>query len=135
MRYEISLSLSSKNILSANGPFPCGKYPDISIFKSGLKLHFLNYEMVLTDAGYMDERHLCNPADENEEIHRRALGRHETVNRIFKQFAELTVPFRYNLIMLSTYLMAIVNIVHAILASERAVFNARQKLQLIFRII
>ena len=38
-----------------NGPFPCGQYPDIKIFRQDLKFELEDGEMVEADLGYRGE--------------------------------------------------------------------------------
>ena len=42
LRYEIGISIEYGDIVWWNGPFPCGAFPDIKIFKQSLK-HMMNY--------------------------------------------------------------------------------------------
>jgi hypothetical protein len=55
LRYEVATCIQTGDIVWINGPFPCGKYPDLTIFRLGL-LHMLeDGEMVEADAGYRGE--------------------------------------------------------------------------------
>ena len=55
LRYEVGVSILEGNIVWINGPYPCGDYPDISIFRLSL-LNFLeNGERVEADDGYIGE--------------------------------------------------------------------------------
>ena len=52
LRYEIGVSIRGGWIVWINGPFQCGKWMDILIFRKGLQ-HFLGeYERVEVDSGY-----------------------------------------------------------------------------------
>ena len=56
LRYEIGLSIRDGIIVWAHGPFPCGAWTDLRIFRSNLKHRLKHGEHVLTDAGFLDER-------------------------------------------------------------------------------
>jgi hypothetical protein len=36
LRYEVAISIQARDIVWINGPFPCGKWPDIKIFRKDL---------------------------------------------------------------------------------------------------
>lgn len=55
-RYEVAVCIATANIVWADGPFPCGAYLDLKIFRLGL-LHALREdETVVADGGYQDSR-------------------------------------------------------------------------------
>ena len=55
LRYEIALCIKTGIIVWVNGPFPCGDYNDLTIFRSAL-LHELDEdERVECDDGYGGE--------------------------------------------------------------------------------
>ena len=91
LRYELGVDIKEGNLVWINGPFPCGKYPDITIFRNGLR-HFLDpFERVEADDGYIGEApyHVkCPKCAANPEENRRMQGlvraRHETLNGRFK---------------------------------------------------
>jgi hypothetical protein len=53
LRWEIALAIWSDNIVWVNGPYPCGKYADLKIFKEDLA-HVLNHakEKCIADGTY-----------------------------------------------------------------------------------
>ena len=55
LRYEIALCIQTGNIFWTNGSFPAGKYPDITIFRSGLMTYLQPLEWVEADDGYIGE--------------------------------------------------------------------------------
>lgn len=82
-----------------HGWFEAGKYPDVRIFRIGLKKRLMFNEMVVGDRGYTDVK-VCRKghysgriAQDIEDI----LARHETVNKRLKHFNVLKVPFRHSL--------------------------------------
>lgn len=81
------------------GPFPFGSYPDITIFRMGLKQALNSSEMGVADGGYNDEKcrtpsGLIDTASRMESFVR---ARHETVNHRFKQFFALEHRFRHDI--------------------------------------
>ena len=103
VRYEIGICIGSGDIVWVNGPFPCGKWPDLKIFReNGLKDALEPGEMVEADNGYRGEpKHIRIKDDYHSKMERkekeRIRARHETVNRRFKQFKILHDVFRHNL--------------------------------------
>lgn len=102
LRYEVALAISTGDIVHINGPFPCGHYPDITIFRSKLKAMLQDGEMVEADNGYRGEYYCVRtPVDYDDEDDKKKKGqilaRQETVNRRFKQFGALKQVFRHNI--------------------------------------
>lgn len=54
IRYEVFIGIRTARITSINGPFPCGSYPDLKIFRNGIKSYVDKSEMVIADKGYPD---------------------------------------------------------------------------------
>lgn len=52
VRYEVAVSIKTRNICWINGPFPSGSFLDLSIFRNDLKSNLLNSEKVIADKGY-----------------------------------------------------------------------------------
>ena len=100
--YEVALSINGGDIVHINGPFPCGSYPDITIFRMGLINKLGPNEKVEADRGYRGEPDFIRvPADyQNSRQKRqkcRARARQETVNRRFKVFGALSQRFRHHI--------------------------------------
>ena len=55
LRYEIGVPIASGEIVWTHGPFPCGSFPDLKIFRMGMKSALTRGERVVADAGYIDE--------------------------------------------------------------------------------
>ena len=95
---------SSGDVVWINGPFPCGDWPDINIFRSSLISHLEHGERVEADDGYVGDHPLyvkfpagfANPKS-NEFMQTRVRSRQETVNKKFKHFEILKVIFRNDL--------------------------------------
>lgn len=103
LRYEVGLDILRGFIAWIHGPFPAGKWPDISIFCNALKHHLGKNERVEADDGYRGEApgkvkcpaSFANPI-ENEYMQQRVRSRQETVNKRFKQWAILDQTYRHS---------------------------------------
>ena len=105
VRYEVAISIISGDIVWINGPFPCGFYNDIKIFRQGLKNMLEDGERVEADDGYLGEAPkyvLCPKAirckfmsKKKKKLSQRIRSRQETVNKRFKQFGVLRQIFRH----------------------------------------
>jgi len=92
LRYEVGLCIRTGDIVWIHGPFPCGRWPDLKIFRYGLMHILSNGEKILADAGHRGEPgHIVTPMGQD------VRGRHETVNKRFKQWNILHRVFRHNL--------------------------------------
>ena len=85
LRYEVGVCIATGDIVWVNGPYPAGKFSDLSIFCHVLKWMLLPFEMVEADAGYRgepacvsDKTHWLTEAQKDQKDTVRA--RHETVN-------------------------------------------------------
>ena len=100
LRYEVGVCILTGDIVWTNGPFPCGKYSDITIFRLGMlkALDDDRREKVEADKGYRGEEHYVNtPPVVDGEMAQRVRSRHETVNKRFKQWKCLKDVFQHNL--------------------------------------
>ena len=117
VRYEIGVTLRSKRIAWIHGPFPCGAYPDLSIFRLKLKGFLKADEKVIADSGYKDTKCIIPDGLNNEKskLHSTLRARHERLNQCFKKVKVLSQRFRHNLELHSYCFCAVANIVHATL--------------------
>ena len=91
-----------KPVVWINGPYPCGRYPDISIFRDCLMTELGDAERVETDDGYIGEAPLhckcpksfVNP-EETEFMQQRVRNRQETINKRLKDWGVLRNMFRH----------------------------------------
>jgi hypothetical protein len=106
LRYEVAVCILTGDIVSVVGPFPCGDWPDVEIFRYCLKGMLDEYERVEADDGYVGEDpvnvkvpgSLVHMHDEQQlYIRSRVRRRHETVNKRIKQFKCLDTVFRHGL--------------------------------------
>ena len=100
LRYEVALSIQRGDICWSNGPYPAGKWPDISIFRDKLKLMLKKGERVEADFGYRGEKSLEHPGKHGNDEKRkrqkaRVRSRQEHVNKRFKQFNCLKNMWRH----------------------------------------
>ncbi|GKZ00550.1 hypothetical protein MPSEU_001007400 [Mayamaea pseudoterrestris] len=102
LRWEVALCIRTGHIVWISGPFPCGEWPDIKIFRQALKGMLGQGERVEADDGYAGEcpRFVVAPIRFAESAARVALtkrvrARHETVNKRFKQWGCLKQVFRH----------------------------------------
>ena len=105
VRYEVGVSIVNGDIVWINGPFPCGHFNDIKIFRTALKNILENGERVEADDRYVAEAPtyvLCPKAirsvevsTEEKKLAQRIRSRQETVNKRFKQFGCLRQIFRH----------------------------------------
>jgi len=106
LRYEVALSLKRGDIVWIHGPFPCGKWPDIAIFRVSLKSFLDENERVEVDNGYRGEDPIsCKTPGgissmiDNRIVERKRIrARHETVNARLKSFSVLKQVYRHALI-------------------------------------
>jgi hypothetical protein len=102
LRYEVGVSIHNSSIAWIKGPFPCGRWPDSKIFDFFLSNKLLPNEKVVADKGYRFNPECTTPSDDlspNMRVRmKRISGRHEHVNKRFKQFSVLRKIFRHPII-------------------------------------
>lgn len=105
VRYEIALCILTGDIVWVMGPFPCGDWPDVVIFRFALKHMLEDYERVEADDGYVGEdpkkvkaaRSVVHEQDDKILYVRSCVRlRHETVNKRIKQFKCMQTVFRHD---------------------------------------
>jgi hypothetical protein len=105
LRYEIAICILTGDIVWLNGPFPCGRNNDLTIFRSSLMSHLAQAERVEADDGYLGEAPLhvkcpksfTNP-QETEAMQQRVRNRQETVNNRLKNWGVLRQLFRHSIV-------------------------------------
>ena len=104
LRYEIGISIQKGDICWIFGPFKCGKYTDLMIFRKGLKKELGRGEKVIADGIYGAEAPLKVTAPgtifskpKNQAMEKRVCARHEHCKRRMKQWAILRQEFRHDL--------------------------------------
>jgi hypothetical protein len=101
LRYEIGVCIQTGDIVWVNGPFKCGPWPDLSIFRINLKNLLLPREQVEADNGYRGDPSCRTPAMARSwaeyEKKKAARGRHETLNGRLKKWGILNQVYRHSL--------------------------------------
>lgn len=101
LRYEVCLCILTGHIVWINGPYECGLWPDISIFRNSLLSCLGPNKRVEADDGYIGEapvyvkcpKSFTNP-EETKWMQTRVRSRQETVNKRFKNWGILKQVFR-----------------------------------------
>lgn len=91
LRYEVCLCIKTGEIVWVNGPYECGSWPDISIFRDSLQSHLGRNERCEADDGYIGDHPeyikcpggFANP-QQTEFMQQRVRNRQETGNFRFK---------------------------------------------------
>lgn len=112
LRYEVAVCIQTGWIVWVNGPYPCGRWPDIKIFRHKLIHKLENHEKVEADLGYRGQpdsvrtpHSACSMADKRASGQARA--RHETINGRLKSFKCLSTKFRGRLDKHATFFAAV----------------------------
>ena len=104
VRYEIAIGIMTGEVKWINGPFPCGKYQDVTIFRESLVSFLDDFERVEADDGYEGEspfrckipKAVLTRPSEADALQKRVQGRHETINARLKAFAILRKRYRHD---------------------------------------
>jgi DDE superfamily endonuclease len=95
--YEIGVCIKTGKIVSFNGPFECGTWPDLKIFRSRLRGMRSVGEKVIADRGYRGDARTITPDHAKSANHYRAMNkaraRHETINGRLKTWGILKQVF------------------------------------------
>ena len=120
VRYEVGVAIESGDIVWAHGPFPCGAWPDLKIFREGMKKTLAPGEMVIADGTYKDDRFHTPPfLDEScREFYATVRAHHETANKRLKQFNILSSRFRHHRSLHSFCFHSVANITKINLSTE-----------------
>jgi hypothetical protein len=101
LRYEIAVCIQTGDIVWVNGPYKCGRWPDLKIFRDRLKGLLIPREQVEADKGYRGDDKVRHPnmARSYAELYAKKLarGRHETINCRLKRWGILSHVFRHDL--------------------------------------
>ena len=101
VRYEIAISIQTGWIVWINGPFPCGEWPDVRIFRECLMYKLMRGEFYIADKGYRDGYNYCYSPTGNQTYADRQISliraRHENINRRMKEFGALQNRWRHSI--------------------------------------
>ena len=127
LRYEVAVCIRTGHIVWTHGPFPCGSFPDLIIYRIAMKGSLAPGEMVVADEGYNDPT--CLPGSDVDGEHRKRLAairaRKETVNRRFKQFFVPGHRFRHKSAIHSVCFHAVANLTQIMIEKGRPPFKLR----------
>lgn len=105
LRYEVAVGILSGEIKWINGPFNCGPWLDLTIFRHCLQTFLDIGERVEADDGYTGEApftckvpiDVLTRTEEQDAMQKRVQGRHETVNARLKVFKILEERYRHDI--------------------------------------
>jgi hypothetical protein len=105
LRYEVAVGILTGEMKWINGPFPCGKYPDVNIFRASLLTCLDDFERVEADDGYIGEspfrakvpKAVLSRPSEADAFQKRVQGRHETINSRLKAYTILQSVYRHDI--------------------------------------
>lgn len=120
VRYEIAVSLHSAKAVWASGPFQPGKFPDVTIFRQGLRKRLSSQEYVVADDGYGDTKCIKPPGEHHPQHWPLTYirQRHENFNKRLKQFSVLKTAFRHDRSLHSVCFYAVLNLTQVQLRYE-----------------
>lgn len=99
VRYEVGVCIATGEIVWINGPFKCGTWPDINIYRLKAKKSLSAGEMVVADKGYRGDPTVRTKysavSKTDQRAMKKALTRHENVNADLKSFGVLSQQFRH----------------------------------------
>lgn len=130
LRYEVGLSIIRGDIVWINGPYECGLWTDIKIFRDGMMYYLDKNERVEADKGYSGERTKCKtPRNfeprKNIKVSEKVRARHETVNKKFKQWGDLHNIFRHPIAKHSIKFRALAIITQIVIDSGEKLFPVK----------
>ena len=128
LRYELGVDIVEGNLVWIEGPYPEGKYSDITIFCNFLQ-HFLillSAPRLMTDTGEALYHVKCPKCAANPKENRRMQGlvraRHETLNGRFKAWEILKQLYRHDIALHSYVFRAIAIIIQLTIDSGEPLF-------------
>ena len=97
VHYEIGICIRTCWIVWVNGPFKCGKWPDLKIARLALFEELDEGKKVVADKGYCSHKNCAITPNQitgqSLIFHSQIRARHEIINRRFKQWRALTTTF------------------------------------------
>ncbi|XP_045034955.1 uncharacterized protein LOC116930552 [Daphnia magna] len=124
LRYEIGLCIRTGNIVWAHGGYPCGEWPDLRLARDAFIHHLGIGEKALADKGYRDNNYFLNP--NGNQMKKKILERHETVNKRVKQFYSMKNVFRHVLTLHPSFFRAIVNLTQIMIDNGEPLYEVEQ---------
>lgn len=132
VRYEIAPNIRTGEIVWINGLFQCGPWKDETIFAvAGLASEVEEGEMVHADKTYRGKQGCSTPYNQSFKYERDqsrvVQGRHETVNKRFKDFGALSTQFRHPLWKHGDVFRAVAVIVQLSLKRDAPLFHVEYR--------
>jgi len=127
LRYEVGVCCRTGWIVWAHGPFPCGEWPDLKIFKNYMMVKLDANERVIADNGYPTRGiytiipRMLDQGDRR--MHSLIRARHEIINRRLKQWQVLGGRFRNGLKRHGFAFFAVATITQLMLEEESIPFD------------
>ena len=106
-----------------HGPFPCGAYSDLKIFRLGMQKCLNSYENVIADGVHKYERCKTTANRSINDFDATVQARHETVNRRLKQFFVLGYRFRHRISRHSSCFHAVANLTQLMIENGEPLFE------------
>ena len=135
MRYEIGVCIKTGHLVWFHGPFPCGRFADLTIYNLKLKHCLLPGERVIADQGYKGEHTVVTKLQAKNEDHKKSMAicraRHETINRRFKQFQCLQQIWRHARIKHEHAFMAIITMTQIELENGHPAFQVHSYIDIV----
>jgi hypothetical protein len=128
-RWEVGLNLRTGELVWIHGPFPCGRWPDIVIFRHALMSHMEEDEKAEADDGYIGEpgktlTPKLNTHNESDREYRQyTRARQETVNKRLKDWNCLALKQRHDLEKHSVMFRAVAVILQLSVTSGEPLFQ------------
>ena len=122
LHYEVGIGIFNGLIVWAHGPFKCGTFADVAIFRSSLKQKLLQGEVVLTDGGYPDGKCVRTIPNTSTKFSKDVRARHEAVNGRLKSFKVLKHVFRHSMHKHRLCFMAVAQVIQIELMIYGALF-------------
>jgi len=106
----------------ANGPFPAGSSPDLSIFVSNLRNKLIQNELIIGDATYRDVKCIYDDGMAIDKI-RKIRARQESIFGRMKNFNILNHRYRHSLEKHSDIFFAIANLTQISISNDEPLFS------------
>jgi len=130
LRYELGIDIIKGNLVWIEGPYPAGKYSDITLFRNCLMHHLDPFERVEADDGYVGESPAkvkcpaggANPTA-NKAMQSRVRSRHETLNGRLKVWEILKQTYRHEVVTHGDVFRAVAVIVQLEIDNDQKLFD------------
>jgi hypothetical protein len=128
-RWEVGVCLITGVVVWIHGPFPCGRWNDLTIFRHAMLSHLDDGEKVEADDGYKAEfTKTLTPANNSRTasdatLRQRNRNRHETINKRLKDWKCLNSPCKHDLAKHSAMFRVVLVICQLAIESGESLFH------------